>query len=87
MPFWFFANSIPSAPSQMSFGSLRKVEPVKVIQTAYQLLNLQGIFSFRELVALDDGGQTAVDWRLPEYAEFSDDSPIVIFLPGITGVE
>lgn len=61
--------------------------PFGFLQTAIrQLLRDRPVLSFeRELVTLDDGGQLAVDWRTSPNAKLLDSSPIVVFLPGITG--
>ncbi|CAI5456365.1 unnamed protein product [Caenorhabditis angaria] len=37
----------------------------------------------REIVEFDDGGAAGIDWLIPEGAD--DNTPIVVFLPGITG--
>ncbi|CAI2355528.1 unnamed protein product [Caenorhabditis sp. 36 PRJEB53466] len=37
----------------------------------------------REIVEFDDGGAAGIDWLIPEGAD--EKTPIVIFLPGITG--
>ncbi|CCD63974.1 Protein abhd-3.2 [Caenorhabditis elegans] len=37
----------------------------------------------REIVEFDDGGAAGIDWLIPEGAD--DTTPIVVFLPGITG--
>lgn len=42
---------------------------------------------FRELMRYPDGGQSALDWLHPKDERLREDAttPIVVFLPGITG--
>ncbi|KHN86363.1 Putative esterase C44C1.5 [Toxocara canis] len=59
--------------------------PFGFLQTAVrQVFRTRPSLPFkREIVTFEDGGQTAVDWMHAE--DTCDDSPIVVFLPGICG--
>lgn len=47
-----------------------------------QLLHSLGCCFFREILTLKDGGEVALDWM---DNNCSDDSPVILLLPGLTG--